>query len=154
MSYYQKKLKHEYSLFLKKQPLKKVYAAVSINGKFAVLTCNAGNFKYCLSGGGVEKGETNQIAIVREIGEELNMNVEIVKSLGTIHYTADKEYKGKKFTSNYEAEIFLTKFISYGKNTKLGIDGEFDNSINVAIISKEEMLNNVAEFVKFDLTLD
>ncbi len=46
---------------------KKVYAAVEKDGLFAVIKTVGYKYKYMLSGGSVEEGETNREAIIREI---------------------------------------------------------------------------------------
>lgn len=155
VDYYQQKAKYAYELFLKGKPFKKVYAVVRKGDKFVVLEHQKGKYKYSLSGGGVDKGEDNVTAIKREILEELNINIKIVKSLGTINYVATWKYEGKEFDVDYEAEIFLTEFVSYGVNKNFGIEGEFDTKeINISEISRNEMINNVAEFVAYGIKLD
>lgn len=152
--YYNQKSKRSYQLFLEGKPSRKVYAVVEKDGKYVVLHYKNGVYEYALSGGGVDEGEDNITAIHREIMEELNMNVEIVKSLGVIKYVQKRQYQGKEFDLNYIAEIFLTKFVSYGDNKNFGIDGEFDENVSIVEISKEKMLTTVAEFVKFGLKLN
>ncbi len=156
-SYYKNKAKKMYNLYINNLPCKKVYAAVKKGDKFVVLKDEKNpKWKYQLSGGGVEDGEDNVSAIKREIYEELNMNVKVIKSLGIINYVATWEFEGKKFDVKYEAEIFLTEFVCYLNNNKFGVDGEFDNSAisGIAEISKFEMLENVSEFKKHNILLD
>ncbi len=156
-SYYNNKAKKMYNLYINNLPCKKVYAAVKKGDKFVVLKDEKNpKWKYQLSGGGVEDGEDNVSAIKREIYEELNMNVKVIKSLGIINYVATWEFEGKKFDVKYEAEIFLTEFVCYLNNNKFGVDGEFDNSAisGIAEISKFEMLENVSEFKKHNILLD
>ncbi len=154
MSYYTNKAKLAYELHMQGLPFRKTYGVVEKDGKFLVLTTTKGNYKYMLAGGTIDHGEDINTAIIREVKEELNVNVEVVKSLGTIEYQSNWNYEGKSFVMNNVAEIMYTKFVSYGENTSLGLDGEFDNSTQVALVSKEEMLNNVSEFVKFGIKLD
>ena len=154
MSYYQQKAKYAYDLFLQGKPFKKVYAVVQKGDKYVVLHNKTKN-SYQLSGGGVDKGEDNIKAIKREIVEELNMQINIIKSLGTIKYFKTWRYEGKEFDVDYEAEIFYTSFVSYENNTKFGIEGEFDDKkIDIVEISKETMLQKVAEFTKFGLKFE
>lgn len=155
MGYYEQKAKYAYSLFLEGKPFKKVYAAVKKGDNFVVLQHEKGRDKYSLSGGGVDPGEDNITAIKREILEELNINIKIIKTLGVIKYIRTWHYEGKEFDIEYEAEIFLTEFVSYGDNKNFGIDGEFsDKKISIAEISKKELLKEVAEFKDFHLKLD
>lgn len=43
-------------------------------------------YKYEFPGGKVEKGETNEEAVIREIKEELNMAIVIVSQLSTVYH--------------------------------------------------------------------
>ena len=144
--YYNKKAKYAYELYLAGKPFKKVYAAVKKGDKYVVLKNKTGKYEYAISGGGVDPGEDNITAIKREILEELNMNVEVARSLGVRHYQRTWRYEGREFDVDYEAEIFLTRFISYSNNSSFGLEGEFDKNVSIAEISKEEMLDTVYEF--------
>ncbi len=148
MTYQEKKAKYAYGLYLKGLPFKKVYAAVEKDGKFLVLKDQSPErlWPYSLSGGGVDEGESNEQAIKRELLEELNVNVEIVKSLGSFKYMSKRRYKDFEFDLECVAEIFYTKFISYGKNNEFGLAGEFDSRTAVAEISKQELLEGCYEF--------
>ena len=154
MGYNEEKARKMYNLYVQGKPCKKAYAAVEKDDKYVVLKNAEGRkSKYSIAGGTVEENEINSEAIVREVYEELNMNVEVVKSLGFINWTQTWTYQDKTFEMPYEVEVFLTKFISHVNKDKLGLDGEFDNSnISVVEISKEEMLNNVYEFVVKGIT--
>ncbi len=156
MGYSEAKAKKMYELFLKGLPCKKVYAVVKKDDKFVVLKEAEGRkWKYQLAGGGVEEGENNEIAIKREIAEELNMLVNVVKSLGMICYSTNWIYDGKEFSVNYESEIMLTEFVGYSDNDKFGLEGEFSSSsvVGKCEISEEEMLKNVYEFVSAGIKL-
>lgn len=68
-----------------------VSAIIYHNNKF--LCVQKGNnkydyiaYKYEFPGGKVEKGEINEEAVVREIKEELNLHIEIVSQLSTVHH--------------------------------------------------------------------
>lgn len=154
MSYFEEKVKRYYKLFKKNQPILKTYAVVEKDGRFLVLSTPQGKDKYCLAGGSVDKGETTQTAIVRELKEELNVNAQVVKSLGFIKYTSHWNYKGTEFDINNVAEIFYTKFVGHTNGTQVGLDGEFKPDVSVLEISKQEMIENVAEFTKFGIKLD
>lgn len=135
--------------------LEKIYAAVKKGDKYIVWKSKpCSTWKYQISGGGVDEGEDNVTAIKRELIEELNVNVNIIKSLGVIKYIKTWRYEGKEFDVDYEAEIFLTEFVSYSNNNQFGIEGEFaGKEMEIVEISESEMLENVSEFKKFGLTL-
>ncbi len=155
MTYFEEKVKRYYKLFKQHKPILKTYAVVEKDGKFLVLTTTKGDWKYCLSGGSVDGNETTVTAIKRELLEELNVKVEVIKSLGFINYTSHWNYKGKEFDINNVAEIFYTKFVEFGNNPNFGLDGEFNTlTTSIALISKQEMLENVAEFKKYGIKLD
>lgn len=149
MDYYNQKAKKMYDLYLKGKPSRKVYAAVRKDNKFVVIKNAEGKkWKYQLAGGGVEDEETNGVAIKREILEELNINADIVKSLGVVNYKTNWTYEGKEFSINNEAEVFLLEFVSFADNNQFGLEGEFsENDVKgITLISKEEMCSNVFEF--------
>ena len=61
-------------------------------------------FYYKLPGGGIEAGETNEIALRRECKEEIGCDVEIIKELGsTLEYR--KKYKLKQISYCYIAKV-------------------------------------------------
>lgn len=154
MDYYNQKAKKMYELYLKGQPSRKVYAAVRKDNEFVVVKNAEGKkWKYQLAGGGVEDEETNEGAIKREIVEELNINADIVKSLGVVNYKTTWTYEGKEFSINNEAEVFLLEFVSFANNNKFGLDGEFSEKDvkGIALISKEEMCSNVYEFASCEV---
>ena len=155
MTYYEQKAKLAYELYQKGLPFQKVYAVVQKGNKFLVLTVPDKRYKYSLSGGGIDEGEDVVTAIKRELLEEMNVHVEFVRELDTIHYVHTWRYQGKEFDVGYEAHIVLVKFLSYDEKRKMGLDGEFDGkNVEIAEISKDEMLKNVAEFVDFGVKLD
>ena len=148
MGYNEQKAKKMYDLFVRGKPCRKVYGAVEKDGKFIVLKNPADRkYKYSIAGGTVENDEDNIVAIKREIMEELNINVEVVKSLGFLNWKQNWVFEGKEFQMPYEVEIFLTKFVSYSNRKSLGLEGEFSKDITVCEVSKEEMMQNVYEFV-------
>lgn len=155
MDYYEQKAKFAYEKFQRGEPFEKVYAVVQKGDKFVVLKNSKGRYEYSLSGGGVEDGESNVEAVKREVLEELNIKVEVKKSLGFCRYVRTWRYQGKEFDMDYVAEIFLTDFLAYGENKMFGVEGEFDEKeMSIAEISREEMIENVFEFknggIKFE----
>ena len=148
MGYNEQKAKKMYELYVQGKACRKVYAAVEKDGKFIVLKNPADRkYKYSIAGGTVENNEDNIVAIKREILEELNINAEVVKSLGFLNWKQTWVFEGKEFQMPYQVEIFLTKFISYSNNNTLGLEGEFSKEVTVEEVSKEEMVQNVYEFI-------
>lgn len=152
-NYFKKKVKNAYKMYKKGLSRKKVYGVVEKDGLFAVISLNKGKYKYMLAGGSVEKRETNEVAIIREVREELNINAKIIKSLGTIRYKATFEYKGEKFDVDNEAEIFYLEYISNIDKKTHGIKGEFTDENKINYITHDEMLENVEEFKSFGIKL-
>ena len=153
MDYYEEKAKRLYELHKKGESVKKVYAAVEYNGKYLVINTPSKKWKYELAGGGVEAGEDNITAIIREIREELNVDANVTKSLGHITYTSHWNYEGNEFDIVNDAEVFLANVASVEKGDKLGLDGEFDDSVKVVAISKDELLTGVYEFANGKIKL-
>ena len=109
--YYRQKALRAKELLDKGLPFVKVYAPVRVGDKFLVLAKQTDNgVIYSLSGGGVDEGETLQQAIKRELMEELNVEVDIIKELGVY----DKLFKtwrldDESFDIRYEIHVFDTK---------------------------------------------
>lgn len=153
MDYFKEKELHAYNCYKAGVPRKKVYAVVEKDDKFMVLRKKRIKYKYCLAGGGIEAGEDIETAIKREALEELNAKVEFIKILGVIKDKSKWSYEGFEFWVDDEKTIVYTKFKEYGNNTLFGVEGEFDAEDGVVEITKEEMLNTVAEFTKYGLVL-
>jgi len=153
MDYFKEKELHAYNCYKAGVPRKKVYAVVEKDDKFVVLHKERSKYKYSLAGGGIEDGEDIETAIKREALEELNMQVEVVKTLGVIKDKSKWNYEGFDFLVDDEKTILYTKYVAEGNNTTFGVTGEFGSQDGVFEISKEEMLSTVAEFVKYGLKL-
>ena len=154
-NYYLAKAKRAKELYDKGLPFVKVYAPVRDGNKFIVLEKQTEKGKrYDIAGGGVDEGETLEEAIKRELKEELNAEVEIIKELGVY----DKFYHpwtldGETFNVQYEIHVFDTKLKSKFKGD-FGLKGEFDKNIKIAKIDKETLINNVSEFRDFGIKID
>lgn len=153
--YYRKKALRAKELYDKGLPFVKVYAPVRDGNKFIVLEKNKnGEIIYDISGGGVDEGEDLETAIKRELKEELNVEVEIIKELGVYNdFYHTWELDGEKFDIRYEIHVFDTRLIR-SESGNFGLEGEFDNSIKIARIDKETLLSKVAEFCDFGIKLD
>jgi len=146
-SYIFLKQKRAYDLYKQGRFFEKVYAAVQKKHKYLVLKNKPGSkYKFSLAGGGIEDGEDTGTAIKRELAEELNIEVEVIKELGTFYMGVPYEFNGESFISKYRCKVVLTRFISFNGENKFGLEGEFDPAMGMAEISKKEMLNNVYEF--------
>lgn len=154
--YYRKKAEYAKSLHERGLPWIKAYAAVRDGDKFLVLTYTDANgeISYELAGGGIEENETPAEGIVREIEEELNVKVEIIRALGVY----DKMVKtwrldNETYDIPYEIHVFDTKIVKH-VNKKNGLEGEFEaKGIKTALIDKKTMLSKVAEFTKMGFKL-
>lgn len=68
-----------------------VAAVIVHNDKFLCVQKGANkydyiSYKYEFPGGKVEEGESNEEAVIREIREELNMDIAIISTLSTVHH--------------------------------------------------------------------
>lgn len=153
--YYKKKAIKAKKCYDKGIPLVKVYASVRDGDKFIVLKKRKDNkVTYHLAGGGVDDGETLEEAIKREILEELNVEVEIIKKLGVY----DKLYvpwklDGEEFKVQYEIHVFDTKVIRK-VDGEFGLEGEFNKEMQIDKIDKETLVNNIAEFNSFKIKIE
>lgn len=152
--YVNSKAERMYQLYMQGKPCRKVYAAVKKGDKYIVISAPGKKYKYQLSGGGVDGDESSTQALQRELLEELNVKVKNIKSLG--QYTAIRtwHYKDIPFDVDYEVEVFHAEFASYANNTMFGLEGEFNTSVKIEEITKEEMLKTVYEFVREGIKLD
>lgn len=153
MDYFKEKEKHAYECYKAGVARKKVYAVVEKGDKFVVLRKKRSKYKYSLAGGGIEDGEDIITAVKREILEELNIEAEFVRTIGIIHDKSQWNYEGFDFWVDDDMTIVYTKFVKYGDYDKFGVDGEFNTQDGVEEITKEEMLNTVAQFTKYGLKL-
>lgn len=79
-------------------------AIVLDSDNYVAMLHAAKTFYYKLPGGGIELGETNEIALRRECKEEIGCDVEIVKEFGsTLEYR--KKYKLKQISYCYIAKV-------------------------------------------------
>ena len=105
-------------------------------------------------GGGVEDGEELISALKRELREELNVEVEIIKELGVY----DKLYKtwrldGESFDIQYEIHVFDTK-LKKKLDGNFGLEGEFNNSAKIVEIDKETLISSVKVFRDYGIKID
>lgn len=71
----------------------RAFAAVFSKGRIAMVKVVEGDRSYwTLPGGGVEKGESHEEAAVREVREEINLDIKILRFLFERKYTAGTEY--------------------------------------------------------------
>lgn len=153
--YYREKALRAKELYDKGLPFVKVYAPVRVGEKFLVLEKENENGPiYYIAGGGVDDGETLEQALKRELMEELNVEVDIIKEIGVY----DKLYKtweldGERFDIQYEMHIFDTK-LKKKLDGKFGLDGEFDKGFKIKEIDKSTLISNVAEFRDFGIKIE
>ena len=86
-----------------------VRAIIRQNGKFAMQRGSLGEYK--IPGGGVEKGESFEQALIREVREETGLQVkpETIKEIGEVlEIRADQKNKGCKYIAHslyYECDV-------------------------------------------------
>ena len=154
--YYRQKAIYAKYLYDNNLPFVKVYAPVRDGDKFIVLrkTTDKG-ISYHLSGGGVDEGETLEQAIKRELMEELNVEVEVVREIG-VYNDLYKTWRldGEEFDVKYEIHVFDTR-LKRQLGGDFGLEGEFSNkNMSVVRIDKQTMLDTVDEFNKFGMTFE
>ena len=146
-SYFYKKSKYYYEMFLNKKPVKKVCAIIKNEDKFLVLVKNG----KCMNvGGSVDGGETNLQAVKREVMEEANAVIKDAKYLTKIYYSVDWEFEGKKFKSLRVEYFYLCSLENDNINIK-GLEGEFDDDVVLEWHTVEEL--EKLKLNKFELDL-
>ncbi len=154
--YYRQKAIYAKYLYDNDLPFVKVYAPVRDGDKFIVLQKKTDKgVSYHLSGGGVDEGETLEQAIRRELMEELNVEVDVVREIG-VYNDLYKTWRldGEEFNVKYEIHVFDTK-LKRQLGGDFGLAGEFaDKNMSIARIDKQTMLDTVAEFKQFGMTLE
>ena len=154
MDYFLQKAKHAYQCYKKGTARQKVYAVVEKGDKYVVLKIKRKEQEeYCLAGGGIEKGEDVSTAIIREVAEELSMDVEYVRTLGSFMTKSKWTYKNKEFFVDDQINVVYTRFVNYSKDSSFGVKGEFSQEDSIAEIDQQTMLNTVVEFTKYGIKL-
>ena len=131
-NYINEKEKFAYDLFQRGESFKKARAIVVKGDKLVVLKYSEN--EYLTAGGGVDEGETLEEAVEREALEELGVKCKARKEIYAEYYQAPCSYNGVDFISKREAHFFICDFISYVQKDKLGLDGEFEDGIEVSEI--------------------
>ena len=91
-------------------------AIVFDDNNFIALIHATKNFYYKLPGGGIEEGETNEMALQRECKEEIGCNIEVIKELGcTVEYR-------KKYRLNQTSYCYIAKVVGEKGTPKLEKD--------------------------------
>ena len=156
MDYYRQKALRAKELYDKGLPFVKVYAPVRVGDEFMVLKRTKGNeIYYDIAGGGVDEGETLEQAIKRELKEELNVEVDVIKELG-VYNDMIRTWKLDDFSFDirYEIHVFDTR-LKKTFNGEFGLDGEFNRkTTSVAKIDKQTLIENVPEFKDFGIKID
>lgn len=137
--YFDQKNETAYKFYSQNRFEKKVRAIVRRGDKFYVLYNKFKNI-YGIAGGGVEDNETIEQACVREIQEELGINAKVTNFIEKVYYNSKQTYKNKTFISKRVEFYFLCDYVSDFPHTKLGIAGEFSDSVEVKLISKDQFL--------------
>jgi len=115
----------------------KVYAAVKAliedNGKFLIIEQEFNGKKYFdLPGGKVKHGESPYNALIREVKEEVSLDIEIIKPVGIWWF----------FRESDNGQVICNTFLC--KSKKLSVDitknPENENIINYYWLEKEKLL--------------
>lgn len=105
---------------------------------------------WTLSRGGVEEGETVEQTAIREIKEEMNLDIEIEEQVGSIEYVASHPTKGKSLK---QIVYFLGK-TTYQPITMTS-EGGLDDAqwFSLEQIPKLRMYDNIAEIITKAVTM-
>ena len=100
--------------------------------------------QYVAPGGKVEPGETLNAAVHREIKEETNLNVDVIKKLGT---TRNNKYKLHWFAC-VPTDLSLLKVVEPLKQKELKWVSLDDESVNWTPKNKEALMNFKSQIEK------
>jgi 8-oxo-dGTP diphosphatase len=92
---------------------------------------------YKLPGGGIEKGESPEIAMKRECLEEIGCEVEIIKDLGTI-----LEYR-KKYMLRQRSYCYVAKLVGKKRTPNL-MDDEIEEGFQTVWLTLDEAFKKVS----------
>lgn len=116
----------------------KVYAAVKAliekDGKFLMIESEFNNKKYLdLPGGKVEYGESPYDALIREVKEEVFLDIEIIKPLGIWWF----------FRESDNGQVICNTFICKAKNANIDLtkNPANENILNYYWLEKEKLLS-------------
>lgn len=128
--------------------LRKNVAAVIINSKGLILVGKRSDVydSWQLPQGGVDKNETEEDAVLREVEEETGLNgevLEIIKKSNDISYVYPPEIKKNKFFDGQNQKYFLIKIADTG--FQLLKSKEF---VDFQWLTKEKIVEIVVSFKK------
>lgn len=112
-------------------------AIVEVDGKIALIKRVRSNHEYYVfPGGGIEEGETPEEAAIREVKEELGIDIEIEKLLTTLTFNNRLQYY---FLANYisgefgtgDGEEFLHTNLDRGTYTPILVEKEDLKSFDI-----------------------
>lgn len=104
--------------------------------------------QFVAPGGKVEPGESLNAAVHREIKEETNLNIDIVKKLGTVR---NNKYKLHWFVCR-PTDVSLLKVVEPQKQKELKWVSINDESVNWTPKNKEALVKYKAQIEKISLT--
>ena len=120
----------------------RVAGVLKYEDKYLFVKMNENDF-YCLPGGHVELGEDTEMAVLREMNEELGFPVQITKFLGETQNFFNKT-DGKIFHEiayYYQVEAISEKDVTKKDFTRLENDKGFIQHLEFKWLTKEEMKN-------------
>lgn len=127
-----------------------VCAVVVYNNKILAQTAHRNaiihtdDTQYVVPGGKVEPGETLNAAVHRELKEETNLNIDIVKKLGTVR---NNKYKLHWFVCR-PTDVSLLKVVEPEKQKELKWTNIDDESVNWTPKNKEALVKYMRQIQK------
>lgn len=99
---------------------------------------------WTLSKGGVEEGETTEQAVIREIKEEIDLDIHVVEALGENEYIASEPGRGK-------VRKHVTYYLAEAKHTPITLEssGGLDNAawFPLAEVTGLRMYDDVTKYI-------
>lgn len=119
--------------------------AVILNERGEVLIVKSPKWvTYTIPGGHIEVNETMEEALLREVKEEVGLDVEIIRRIGVFDAIKPPEFKHKK-------HFIFIDFLCRAKNTDVKIDG--NEITHFMWIKPEDAIKMVDSFTRRSLEL-
>jgi len=128
-AYINEKTMYAYEKYLKGEFFEKVRAVILKDDKVAFIK-DLSNGNITVPGGGVDDGETLEVAVKREAMEETNMVINPIMILGKEFYNVDMQIGDVDFVSKRVAYAYLCEFVEQNKGSN-GLEGEYAGNTEI-----------------------
>ena len=133
--YLEEKVKFSYEKFKQNRFFRKVRAIILKGNDVVILKTISG---FTFPGGGVDDNESLADACKREAYEESGIIVKPIKVVHKNYYSVPMRYNNESFSSKRVEFFYLCEYVSQD-NKQLGLDGEFEDKVEIMLVPKEKL---------------